>query len=326
MASHFLITIDVEGDNVWTKPKQVETENAAYMPRFQALCEKYGLRPTYLTNHEMAMSPVYREFAQDVAARNVGEIGMHLHAWDSPPFEPLSADDSQHQPYLIDYPESTIRKKVRVRTDILESMVGRKMLSHRAGRWAFNAPYARALVDCGYVADCSVTPHISWRGTPGAPSGSGGSDYSRAPESPYFIDLADVARAGNSTRLAVPMTIVAGKSPIVKLARSMSKGLGKRARTAVNRLLPPIQWLRPNGKNLDSMLEIIRAKRAAGATHIEFMLHSSELMPGGSPTFKTTDAIERLYSDMEQVFAATSGLIPSTVSEFRAAFVSGSVH
>jgi hypothetical protein len=124
MASHFLITIDVEGDNVWTKPKQVETENAAYMPRFQALCEKYGLRPTYLTNHEMAMSPVYREFAQDVAARNVGEIGMHLHAWDSPPFEPLSADDSQHQPYLIDYPESTIRKKVRVMTDILESMVG----------------------------------------------------------------------------------------------------------------------------------------------------------------------------------------------------------
>jgi hypothetical protein len=122
------------------------------------------------------------------------------------------------------------------------------------------------------------------------------------------------------------MTIVAGKSPVVKLARSMSRGLGNRARTAVSRLLPAIQWLRPNGKNLDSMLEIIRAKQADGATHIEFMLHSSELMPGGSPTFKTTDDIERLYADMEQVFAATSGLIPSTVSEFRAAFVSGSVH
>jgi hypothetical protein len=181
MASHFLITIDVEGDNVWAKPKQAETGNAAYMPRFQALCEKYGLRPTYLTNHEMAMSPVYREFAQDVAKRNVGEIGMHLHAWDTPPFEPLTGDDSQHQPYLIDYPESTIRKKVRVMTDILESMVGTKMLSHRAGRWAFNAPYARALVECGYVADCSVTPNVSWRSRPGAPSGAGGSDYTHAP-------------------------------------------------------------------------------------------------------------------------------------------------
>ncbi|HUQ08928.1 MAG TPA: hypothetical protein VM146_01340 [Steroidobacteraceae bacterium] len=322
MSPHFLITIDVEGDNVWAKPSQVQTENAAYMPRFQALCEKYGVRPTYLTNHEMAMSPVYRKFAQDVAKRNVGEIGMHLHAWDTPPFEPLTADDSRHQPYLIDYPESTIRKKVRLMTDTLEQMVGTKMLSHRAGRWAFNATYAQALVDCGYVADCSVTPHISWRGKPGAPNGAGGSDYSRAPEEPYFIDLADVNRPGNSSLLEVPMTIVAPMKPV----RSMVSGLPPRARAAVDRLLPPIQWLRPNGRNLDSMLEIIRSKKAAGATHIEFMLHSSEFMPGGSPTFKTKDAIERLYSDMEQVFAATQGLIPSTVSEFRAAFVSGAVH
>jgi hypothetical protein len=270
----------------------------------------------------MAMSPVYREFAQDVANRNAGEIGMHLHAWDTPPFEPLTGDDSRHQPYLIDYPESTIRKKVRVMTDILESMVGKKMLSHRAGRWAFNAPYARALVECGYVADCSVTPNISWRGSSGAPSGNGGSDYTRAPEEPYFIDLSDVNRAGDSSLLEVPMTVVAS----MKLVRSMSSGLPAPARAAVDRLLPPIQWLRPNGRNLRPMLEIIRSKKAAGATHIEFMLHSSELMPGGSPSFKTTDAIERLYSDMEQVFAATQGLIPSTVSEFRSAFVSSAVH
>jgi hypothetical protein len=322
MAPHFLITIDVEGDNVWARPRQAETGNAAYMPRFQALCEQYGLRPTYLTNHEMAMSPIYRDFARDVVQRNVGEIGMHLHAWDTPPFEPLTDDDSRHQPYLIDYPESTIRKKVRAMTDTLESMVGTKMLSHRAGRWAFNASYAKALVDCGYVADCSVTPHVSWRGKPGAPDGPGGSDYSRAPEEPYFVDLADVVRPGNSPLLEVPMTIVASMKPV----RSMLSGLKGRARAAVDRLLPPIQWLRPNGRNVDSMLEIIRVKKAAGATHIEFMLHSSEFMPGGSPTFKTADAIERLYADMEQVFAATRGLIPSTVSEFRAAFVSGAVH
>lgn len=322
MPSHFLITIDVEGDNVWSRPRQVETGNAAYMPRFQALCEKYGLRPTYLTNHEMAMSPVYREFATDVARRGAGEIGMHLHAWDSPPHEPLTDDDSRYQPYLIDYPESTIRNKVRAMTDTLEDMVGTKMLSHRAGRWAFNATYARALVDCGYVADCSVTPHVSWRSKPGAPNGRGGSDYTRAPEEPYFIDPSDVARAGDSPLLEVPMTVVAS----MNLVRSMAGGLGARARSAVERLLPPLQWLRPNGRNLGSMLEIIRSKKAAGATHIEFMLHSSELMPGGSPTFRTADSIERLYSDMEQVFAATQGLIPSTVSEFRAAYVSDAVH
>ena len=42
----FLVTIDVEGDGLWEKPRQVETRNAAFLPRFQMLCERYGLRPT----------------------------------------------------------------------------------------------------------------------------------------------------------------------------------------------------------------------------------------------------------------------------------------
>ena len=61
----FLITIDTEGDNAWAKPREVTTRNAAYLPRFQSLCERYGLQPTYLTNYEMAVSPEYREFAAD---------------------------------------------------------------------------------------------------------------------------------------------------------------------------------------------------------------------------------------------------------------------
>lgn len=32
------------------------------------------------------------------------------------------------------------------------------------------------------------------------------------------------------------------------------------------------------------------------------MLHSSEFMPGGSPTFKTEADIEVLYNDLEQLF------------------------
>jgi len=35
----------------------------------------------------------------------------------------------------------------------------------------------------------------------------------------------------------------------------------------------------------------------AGRAHLLFMLHSSELMPGGSPTFPTADSITRLNED-----------------------------
>ena len=53
----FIITVDTEGDNESSRPNPIETRNAAFLPRFQALCEEFAFKPTWLTNYEMAMSP-----------------------------------------------------------------------------------------------------------------------------------------------------------------------------------------------------------------------------------------------------------------------------
>ncbi len=50
----------------------------------------------------------------------------------------------------------------------------------------------------------------------------------------------------------------------------------------------------------------------------EFMLHSSEFMPGGSPTFKDEAAIEGLYQDLEVLF---SWLSDKTVGMTLAGFI-----
>ena len=42
----FLVTIDTEGDDLWSRPREIGTRNAAFLPRFQALCEAHGLKPT----------------------------------------------------------------------------------------------------------------------------------------------------------------------------------------------------------------------------------------------------------------------------------------
>jgi hypothetical protein len=139
----FLITIDTEGDNLWQKHDSITTENARYLPRFQQLCEKYGFKPVYLTNYEMAIDPFYIEFAKDVIARGTAEIGMHLHAWNSPPTDPLTDDDWRHKPYLIEYSDAAMREKVAYMTHLLEDTFQTKMVSHRAGRWAFDERYAR---------------------------------------------------------------------------------------------------------------------------------------------------------------------------------------
>src|SRR5262249_44897944 len=121
----FIVTIDTEGDDIWSKPRDITTRNAAYLPRFQSLCERFGFKPVYLTNYEMAMSDAFVEFGRDVIARGAGEIGMHLHAWNSPPIVPLTGDDFHFQPYLIEYPADVMREKIRTMTRLLENRFDR---------------------------------------------------------------------------------------------------------------------------------------------------------------------------------------------------------
>src|SRR4051812_8506605 len=71
----FLITIDTEGDNAWARPRRNTTRNSQFLPRFQSLCERFGFKPTYLTNYEMARCPAFQEFARDVLRRSAGEVG-----------------------------------------------------------------------------------------------------------------------------------------------------------------------------------------------------------------------------------------------------------
>ena len=126
----FLITIDTEGDDLWSRSREITTENARDMPRFQSLCEIYGLRPVYLVSYEMISDPAFKEFAKDILKRNKAEIGMHLHAWNTPPIIPLTADDFKFHPYMIEYPEEIMRKKVDTITSALENTFGVRPVSH----------------------------------------------------------------------------------------------------------------------------------------------------------------------------------------------------
>jgi hypothetical protein len=299
----FLITIDTEGDNLWAnKTTTITTTNSRFLPRFQSLCDSYGLKPTYLTNFEMATSKNFQEFGLEVLKRNVGEIGMHLHAWNTPPLIPLTENDYAYHPYLIEYPTNVMREKIAFMTRLLQDSFDVTIISHRAGRWSFNATYARLLVEYGYRVDCSVTPHVSWRSNLGDPSKKGGTDFSHFPENAYFVDLNDISRPGDSLLLEIPVTILPGAvGGMLSLPSKIPMVL-----RALN-YFSPAHWLRPTGKNLKHLLNIVRDAVQHKYPSVEFMLHSSELMPGGSPNFATADDIDRLYSDLKALFEYISG-------------------
>ena len=316
----FLITVDTECDDAWTGERQVTTRNAEFLPRFQRLCESYQLKPTYLTTFEMARSPVFQEFARDALLRQTAEVGMHLHAWNSPPLVPLTANDGLYHPYLIEYPEAVMRDKINRLTDVLEDTFETKMTSHRAGRWGFNKIYARLLAERGYLVDCSVTPFVSWADHAGDPAQSGGPDYSTFPTSPYFLDLDDISRPGKSSLLEVPVTAMQTQPALV---HRIERRLGKRSLIcrALNRLFPRLCWLAPTGDNIHSMLSVVKRCATENRQCVEFALHSSNLMPGGSPFFPRRRDVEALYEDLNKLFSqASKTFCGQTITEFRREF------
>ena len=291
----FLITVDTEGDNLWAwKPGvKITTENESFLNRFQCLCNKYGYKPTYFTNYEMAVSDNFNRFIKPYLKSQQCEIGMHLHAWNSPPEYFLKNANNGGQPFLIEYPYEIMEQKIKYVTDLLENRLEEKIVSHRAGRWVLNKEYTELLIKYGYLTDCSVTPHINWKAAKGSNKIVKGNNYKKYSEEPYWVFNKD--QTGKI--LEIPMTI--REKFVYAIDKKTIKGALKAGRDLV---LGKKIWLRPNGKNLIEMKGLVDEIYLTDTEYIMFMIHSSEIMPGGSPYFRDRESIEKLYQDMEDLF------------------------
>jgi hypothetical protein len=279
---HFVITIDTEGDDQWSMAgrRNITTENARYLPRFQHLCEEYGFWPTYLTSYEMAKDAFFVDFAKSCLRKGTCEIGAHPHAWNCPPQYDLTGDDPLYSPYIMEYPREVIAEKLKYLKGFLEDAFETPVVSHRSGRWAFNEEHAQVISSLQFKVDCSVTPHISWAKQLGDPKGRGGTDYTRFPSQPYYVDLDDISRPVKSGLLEMPMTIRKTFLPTFGCFYSyIKKG---RLRTLGRSLLGSHKsWFRPDKTNVAEMLHLIKKQSEPGDGYLMFMLHSSEFMPGG---------------------------------------------
>lgn len=299
MNKYFLVTVDTEGDNMWRKlysknamKYRITTKNSEYLYRFQELCESYKLRPTYLVNYEMSVAKPFVEMARSGLERGTLEIGMHMHAWNCPPYYELSPSIWGGNPYIGEYPIHIMRKKVDYLTKQLQDVFQTDIHSHRSGRWYLDRRYLKILREYGYQADCSVTPGVDWGSNPGMTEGSKGTNYHKYPAESYEISLFKMNMRGRSGILEIPVSTYYDR-----------KG--------------ELQWLRPTGTNLDEMRRLVLHKCKTGADYIEFMIHSSELMKKGSPNFETEEAIEKLYGDMDALFAyATKSYEGASVKDY----------
>ena len=62
-------------------------------------------------------------------------------------------------------------------------------------------------------------------------------------------------------------------------------------------------WLRPNTNgNLNEMKYILDTVKRNNYEYAEFMIHSSEFMPGGGPKHQGESEVNKLFEDIESLF------------------------
>lgn len=279
----FIITVDTEGDNLWSwkKGEEITTENALFIPRFQELCEAYSFVPTYLVNYEMAKDMRWVDYIKPKIQQKKCEVGMHIHAWNSPPqFDVVN--NYGGNPYITEYPKEIMYEKVKYLKSILENQFETDILSNRSGRWATDISYFEILDDLGVKVDCSVTPQMDLSGIAGC-SKNCGNDYSHHSTQPYMI---------TNNLMEIPMTTrIVHKTSCGSVLHKLKVFLKGEA-----------SWLRPHKKSLTELFILTELVEREKNGYLEFMLHSSELIAGGSPYFNNDEDIEQLYSILMSYF------------------------
>lgn len=77
-------------------------------------------------------------------------------------------------------------------------------------------------------------------------------------------------------------------------------------------------WMRPNGRNGKQLSQKVWRAAGENAQYVEFLIHSSELMPGGGPYFPKRTDIEALYRDLDRLFyTAVQWFSGCTLKTFR---------
>jgi len=305
MQMKFILSIDTEGDNQWDHGRDLSVENIKYVPRFQELCNKYGVKPTYLVTSEVCNDPYSRDIFTGYNQEGQAEIGAHLHSWTTPPFKDEDGfrENDPEPAFANELPYELLNEKVRNLTKQIEDSFGKRPTSFRSGRYGFDNNIAKSLVENGYIVDSSVTPFVSWVEQKGLHGGRGGPDFIDNPPYPYQFKFK------NGSITEIPITILPTKFPLNwnrGLAdyyfRNVDNNIFFRGLRKLFYSNQP-EWLRPTPQaNIALFRGLVIEAEKLKLPFITMMFHSSELMPGCSKYRPDENSVEELYILLGDLF------------------------
>ena len=319
MKTSLIVTVDTEEEGLWggRYPRTGNTvDNIRGVPRFQELCDRYDVRPTYLVDAPVVEDDDAVKLLRSIQEDGRAEIGAHLHPWCNPPF---GEEANAHTSYLCNLPESLQREKLIWLTETIESRFGRRPTSFRAGRYGLDITGARILAELGYVVDSSVIPFTDY-------SRDGGPNFENAPHSPYFVGGDNLCQPHESgSLLEVPVSVGFNRHDFT-WAQSIRQaamhpwircfhGVGIMDRLGIVRKIK----FSPEQSDAQRMKQLVDAYLAQRVPAIVMMFHSSSLVPGYSPYVQDPRDLEQFHRDMQSVLEhclKVAGTVSSTLTAF----------
>lgn len=299
---YFTVTVDAEADNAWTSPDKIELNNFEEIPRFQELCEKYNIIPTYLLTYEYATYKPAIDFFRRKLEEGKCEIGYHLHVWSTPPFskEKNGVDMDWLHAYQYELPDDLFEAKAKCLYEAIYNSFKIYPKSHRAGRWGVDDRTINWLVRNSFTVDSSVVPHVNFETSLG--KNSKGPNFANRPQKLHFWKTNE----GNSI-LEVPVTVYKKKYQVLDKLLDINQvssfvTTNKYTNRFISKIYKP-KMLRPNPLFPPSFYkDIITNFSRNNETVFNMMLHSSELSLNCSPISKSKSSCDKIWASLEKVF------------------------
>lgn len=315
MATLYTVTVDTEEEWDWDAgwpTDNLAVTNIACLPDFQQRCARHGAAVTYFTNYAVMNDAVARETMRTLAQQPGVEVGMHIHPWNTPPLDyqgPVAARET----FIHNLPAELAVAKLKTVYERFRD-IGLTPTSFRGGRYSSGPVMHRFLQTHGFVADASVVPYTTW-------ADDGAPDYRHRTVFPARLPPAG---PDGPALWEIPLSYGFTRRPFAfwgsvyhQVERSALRHL--RLLGLADRLgLVRKAWLNLESPLSGNMLVFLRQLQRMGVPCVNFTLHSSSLVPGGSPYTRTPADRERLLARIDEVLAALAQwqeFQPATMTE-----------
>lgn len=293
-----VITVDVEEDQ-WgiRKSRHSTTDNIRQLPLLTNLFQEFNVVPTYFATFPVVSDDGAAAILRHAYDSGACELGMHCHAWTTPPFiESVTRANSM----LCNLDPALQREKLSRLYEAMTTRLNTYPIAYRAGRWGYGQDTARVLLELGCHIDSSLTPYTSW-------AHSHGPDYSRVAPQPYRFNPSNIFSPDPiGPLLEVPATIgfLRGRfDTCALLAKRLEASPLQRWRlqALLGRLgILRKVWLSPEQETTARMIQLVKQMQWHGYGLLNLVFHSSSLLAGCNPFVRTIDQQQTFLSRLRR--------------------------